>query len=138
MLRSLPGKEEVDGCGVVRVETGLHTLTVSLRERLNCVRNIAHYNGTPVREFATASLQSPRDVSEAQVGVGFQVSNEIVGRLFNRLLRAGGQYEHLCRARRVTGGLRRRLFKNDVCICAADTKRADARPPWGILWLPFC
>src|SRR5258707_13373999 len=106
MLRSLPGKEEVNGFGVVRVETSLHTLTVSLREHLNRVRNIAHHDGAAVRGFATTGPQNSRNVRDAHRGMGFQVFNEIVRRPFNSFLPGGGQYEQLCKASRVARELR--------------------------------
>ena len=91
MLGTLPRKEEVNVGTVARMEACLHTLTIALRERLNRVGNVADDGTTTVREFATTGLQSPRNVGHAQGRMVFQVLNEIVGGLFKRLLRAGGQ-----------------------------------------------
>src|ERR1700737_2251747 len=119
------------------MEACLHTLTIALRERLNRFRNVAGNGIKTVREFATTGLQSPRNVGDAQVRMGFQVLNEIVGGLLKRLLRAGGQKQQLSRACRVAGSLRGWLFKNDVGICATNPESANSCPPRQLLALPF-
>src|SRR5712664_1581886 len=65
MLRTLPRKEEINGCGVAGGETGLYTFTVALREHLNRIRDIADDGRTAVREFAASDLQGPCNIGHA-------------------------------------------------------------------------
>src|SRR4029079_5967859 len=95
------------------------------------------YDRSPPGKVSPSDLQGPRNVTQIQVWILFQMCGKIICGPFDRCFRPRGEYEQMCGSLGCFRRYRRSLLNHDMRIRTPNAKSADSGPTRHFIRFPL-